>query len=111
MIPGMWIYTLDDRVLNSALIEYLELIEAFPEGTDLGQAEAELVEPDYYEIVAMMGSGDEALLHSCEDPEEAYVVYELLVATLARGAFRDGTAILEPVSVHLLLERERQSHN
>ncbi len=111
MIPCMWIYTLDDRVLNSALIECLELIETFPEGTDLDEAASDLVEVDFYEIVATLGSGDEALLHACEDPEEAYLVYELLAATLARGAFRDGTAILEPVSVHLLLERERQSHN
>ncbi len=111
MILSMWIYTLDDRIMNSALIECLEIIETFPEDTDPEQVESELVEPDYYEIVAVMSSGDEALLHSCEDPEEAYLVYDLLAATFARGTYRDGTAILEPTSAHLLLERERQSHN
>lgn len=111
MIRGMWIYSLDDRVINSALIESLEIIETFPEDADPEQVESEMVEPEFFEIVAVMASGDEALLHSCEESEEAYLVYDLLAATLARGAFRDGTPIMEPTSVHLLLERERQSHN
>lgn len=111
MIASMWIHSLDDRVLNSALFESLEIIESFPEDTDPEQVEAELVEPEFYEIVAVMSSGDEALLHHCEDADEAYLVYDLLAATLARGTYRDGSSILEPTSVHLLLERERQSHN
>lgn len=111
MIATMWILTLDDRVVNSALIESLEIIETFPDGTDPEAVEAELVEADYFEVVAVMASGDEALLHACEEPEEAYAVYDLLAATLARGAHRDGTPILEPVSVYSLLERERQAQN
>lgn len=111
MIPGMWLYSLDDRVLNSALIESLEVIETYPDGTDPLEIESSLVEADFYEVVAVMASGDEALLYACEEQDEAFLVYDLLAALLARGTYRDGAPITEPVSVLKLLEQERKAHN
>ncbi len=107
----MWIHTLDDRVMNSALIESIEVVDAYADDVDPDQIEAELAEPEYHELVAVTASGDEALLYMCEDAEEAFLAFDVLTATLARGAFRDGTPVNEAVSVHQLLERERQSHN
>ncbi|MBW7915281.1 MAG: hypothetical protein H3C53_01135 [Trueperaceae bacterium] len=107
----MWIYSLDDRVLNTALLESMEVVETFPDDVAIEDIEATIAEPDFYEVVAIMSSGDEALLYSCEDQDEAYVVYDLLATILARGTFRDGSPVQAPISVLDLLDRERQAHN
>ncbi|HNQ99575.1 MAG TPA: hypothetical protein PKN52_06215 [Trueperaceae bacterium] len=107
----MWIRTLDDRVINSQQIESLEVVETYADEVDPQDIEAELVEPEYFEIVAVLASGDEALVHVCEDEQEAFLAYDLLTATLARGTYRDGTRVSEVASLVDLLERERQSHN
>ncbi len=107
----MWIYSLDDRVINTALLESLEMVETFPDEVPLDEIDAGVAEPDFYEVVAIMSSGDEALLYTCEEQDEAYVVYDLLATILARGTFRDGSQVLAPISVPDLLTRERQAHN
>ena len=107
----MWIRTLDDRVINSEQIESLEVVETYPDEVDPQDIEAELVEPDYFEVVAVLASGDEALIHACGAEQEAFLAYDLITATLARGTYRDGTRVSEVTSLVELLERERQSHN
>lgn len=112
----MWMWTLDAKLINLALVESIELLEVFPEGTELDGsgldgAEDDTPEPDYLELVAVLPSGREAVLFDSESAEEAQQAYETVAAFVARGGLIDGLQPREPVSVALLLERARPSKN
>ncbi len=107
----MWMWTLDAKLINLALVESIELLEVFPEGTDLDDAEADELEPDYLELVAVLPSGREAVLFDSENAEEAQQAYETVASFVARGGLIDGLRPHEPVSVAMLVERSRPSKN
>lgn len=107
----MWMWTLDAKLINLALVESIELLDVFPEGTDLDGAEDDGLEPDYLELIAVLPSGREAVLFDSESAEEAQQAYETVAAFVARGGLIDGLQPREPVSVALLLERARPSKN
>lgn len=107
----MWMWTLDAKLINLANVESIELLEVFPEGTDLEDADADALEPDYLELVAMFPSGNEALLFESEAIEEGQLALEVVASFVARGGLVDGLPLHEPVSVSLLLERTRAPKN
>jgi len=112
----MWMWTLDAKLINLATVESIELLEVFPEGTDLealdDQAlDDEALEPDYLELVAMLPSGREAVLFDSENAEDGQQAFEAVAAFVARGGLLDGIPLHEPVSVALLLERTRTTKN
>ena len=107
----MWMWTLDAKLINVALVESIELLEVFPEGTELDGVEDDALEPDYLELVAVLPSGREAVLFDSESAEEAQQAYETVAAFVARGGVIDGLQPREPVSVAMLLERARPSKN
>jgi len=107
----MWMWTLDAKLINLANVESIELLEVFPEGTDLEDVDDEALEPDYLELVAMFPSGREALLFESEGVEEGQQALEAVASFVARGGLVDGLPLHEPVSVVLLLERARSAKN
>jgi len=107
----VWMWTLDAKLINLALVESIELLEVFPEGTDLDGVEDDALEPDYLELVAVLPSGREAVLFDSESAEEAQQAYEKVAAFVARDGLIDGLRPREPVSVAMLLERAHPSKN
>ncbi len=107
----MWMWTLDDRLVNMNLVESVELLEVYPDDADQAQVEAGALEAEYFELVAVLGSGQETLLFDSEDAEQAYLAYDLLAKLLARGSTVDGAPITEPISMFDLLDKERSTHN
>ncbi len=107
----MWMWTLDAKLINLSAVESIELLEVFPEGTDLEDMEDDALEPDYLELVATLPSGQEALLFESESVAEAQQAYEAVASFAARGGLLDGLPLHEPVSVALLLERTRAPKN
>jgi len=107
----MWIWTLDDRLINADLVESIELLEVYPENADSAQLEVGALEPEAYELVAVMASGQETLLYDTEDGEAAYQAYEALAALVARGTFLDGTTPTKPISVFELVGSTRGPQN
>ncbi len=107
----MWMWTLDAKLINLELVESIELLEVFPEGTDLDEAEEGSLEPDYLELVAFLPSGREAVLFDSESAEEAQQAYETVAAFVARDGIVDGLEPRDPVSVSMLLERMRTTKN
>ena len=107
----MWMWTLDAKLINLATVESIELLEVFPEGTDLETLDDEALEPDYLELVAMLPSGREAVLFDSENAEDGQQAFEAVAAFVARGGLLDGIPLHEPVSVALLLERTRTTKN
>ncbi len=106
----MWMWTLDAKLINLAAVESIELLEVFPEGTDLEEAD-DTLEPEYLELVAMLPSGHEALLYDSEDAEDAQQAYEAVAAFVAGGGSLDGLPLHQPVSVAMLLQRSRAAKN
>lgn len=82
----MWVWTLDDRLVNLDVVESLEVIEVYPDDVDPAQLEAGAVEPDLYELVAVSTGGVEYVLYDTEDPESLYQVFQALAETVAGAA-------------------------
>lgn len=107
----MWIWSLDDRLINVDLVESIELLEVYADGADPVQLEAGAVEPEAFELVAVMASGHETLLFDTEDVDVAYKAYESLADLVARGTLASGAAPTKPVSVIELLDHDRRTQN
>lgn len=107
----MWMWTLDDKLINLAQVESIELLEVYPDDSDPEQIEAGSLEPDYLELVAFLASGRDALLFDTEDPDAAHQAYEIVASFVAREGTIDGISTTEPISVEMLLERARNSKN
>lgn len=107
----MWMWTLDAKLINLALVESIELVEVFPEGTEQERIDSGELEPEYLELVAVLPSGREAVLFDTDEAEVAHQAYETIAAFVARSGLIDGMPSTEPVSVTILLERVRNAKN
>lgn len=107
----MWMWTLDAKLINLAQVESIELLEVYAEGTPDEEIDATALEPEYYELVAFLPSGNDAVLYESEDVEAAHQAYEMVAAFVSRDGLIDGVVTGEPVSVTLLLERMRNAKN
>ena len=96
----MWVWTLDDRLVNLDAMESIEVIEVYPDDVDQAQLEAGAAEPDLFELVAVSTGGVEYVLFDSEDGETAYQAYQALAAAVAGGP---ATAPGRPVWVADLL--------
>ena len=82
----MWLWTLDERLVNLDVVESLEVVEVYADDIDPAQLEAGAAEPDLYELVAVSTGGVEYVLYDSEDAEALYKVFHALAATVAAGA-------------------------
>ena len=82
----MWVWTLDDRLINLDVVESIEVIEVYPDVVDAAQLEAGAAEPDLYELVAVSTGGVEYVLFDAEEAEPVYQAFQALAATVAGGA-------------------------
>ena len=53
----MWNRSLDDKLVNLAVAEALDLIDVYPEDASPEAIDAGTVPPDLYEVVAFMPGG------------------------------------------------------
>ncbi len=100
----MWIRSVDERLVNLAVVEAVELLDVFPEDASPEAIEAGTVPADGYEIVAYLPSGWEAVLFGSEHAEEAERALAFLTgllatdevsATLGGGRVRGLAALME----------------
>lgn len=107
----MWMWTLDDRLINMDLVESLELVDCYPEDAEPSDIETGTTEPDFFELVARLASGDETLLFESDDAEEAFMAYDLLASVLSNPLAYSDDGVNEPFSVYHLLESAKQIAN
>ncbi len=107
----MWLWSLDERLINMDLVESIEVLEIFPEGTDPAQLEAGAAEPDLVELVAILASGDEAVLYDGEDPQDVYRAFEAVSRVVASGKTADGRTLEVPLTVADLMTPSGQRAN
>lgn len=100
----MWMWTLDDRLINMKLVESLELVDCYLEDPAVSDREAETTEPEFFELVATLASGDEALLFESDDADEAFMAFDLLASVLSNPRAYSADGVTEPLSVYHLLE-------
>lgn len=98
----MWLWSLDERLINVAMVESIEVLEVYPEDADPAQLEAGAVEPDLVEVVAVLASGDEAVLFEGEDADEVYRAFEL-TARLVASSGSSSALSSEPLRIADLL--------
>ncbi len=79
----MWVWTLDERLVNLDVVESLEVIEVYPDDVDPAQLEAGAAEPDLYELVAVSSGGVEYVLYDSEESDALYRVFQALAEIVA----------------------------
>jgi hypothetical protein len=79
----MWIRSLDDKLVNLAVAEAIDLVDVFPEGTSPEAIEAGTVPPETYEVIAFMPGGWDAPIFASERPDEAERALSFLAGLLA----------------------------
>ena len=109
MATGM--LSADQQLLNLDAVEYLDVIDVFPDDADPADVEAGTVAPAYAELVAHLGSGDEVIMFDDEDPEVVLHAFELLKAYLAAGPMFDAARGGQVPSVQDLIDRSSAQKN
>ena len=79
----MWIRSLDDKLVNLAVAEAIDLVDVFPEGASPEAIEAGTVPPDAYEVIAFMPGGWDAPIYASDRPDEAERALSYLAGLLA----------------------------
>lgn len=79
----MWIRSLDDKLVNLAVAEAVDLIDVYPEDASPEAIDAGTVPPDLYEVVAFMPGGWDAPIFASERPDEAERALAFLAGLLA----------------------------
>lgn len=74
----MWIWTLDEKLLNLSQVETVELVETYEEDADFDDIESGEAEPASYEVIAFLSSGRETVLYWHEQEALVHRAYELL---------------------------------
>lgn len=79
----MWMRSLDEKLINLAQAEAIELVDVFPEDASPEAIDAGSVPPIAFEVVAYMPAGWEAPLYSSERGDETERAYAFLTGLLA----------------------------
>lgn len=79
----MWIRSLDEKLINLAVAEAIELVDVFPEDASPDAVDAGSVPPIAFEVVAFMPAGWETPLYSSEHADEAERALSFLAGLLA----------------------------
>lgn len=74
----MWIWTLDEKLLNLNLVESIEVTDAYGEETDPDDILSGEAEPSGFEVIAFLSSGNEVILYWHEQEALVHRAYELL---------------------------------
>lgn len=106
----MWMWTSDERLINTDLVESISLYPNIPDDADVEEYLTGELEADYFELVAHTASGDEAVLYETEDEEQAQLAYTVLAVALAFAAGGDAE-LGAPFSVQDLLDEHRKQSN
>ena len=106
-----WMLSADQQLLNLDAVEFVDVIDVFPDDADPAAVEAGTVEAAYAELVAHLGSGDEVVLFDDEDPDVVLHAFELLKAHLAAGPVFDAARGGQVLSVQDLVDRASAQKN
>ena len=101
----MWLWTLDEKLLNLNQVETLEVAGVYGEGEGLDALENPESEPSSYEIVAFLASGDEAVLYWHEQEEVIYQAFELLAEFIGAHDMIDSFSQGEVLSLSGLMKK------
>lgn len=74
----MWIWTLDEELLNLSQVETIEIVANYGEDADLDDIASDEVEPEDHEVVAFLASGNEKTLFRHQDEDAVQQALELL---------------------------------
>jgi hypothetical protein len=106
-----WMLSADQQLLNLDAVEFLDVIDVYPDDADPEAVDAGTVTPAYAELVAHMGSGDEVVMFDDEDPEVVLHALELLKGFLAAGPMIEATRGGQILSVQDLVDRASAQKN
>jgi len=106
-----WMLSADQQLINLDAVEFLDVIDVFPDDADPEAVDAGTIEPAYAELVAHLGSGDEVVMFDDEDPDAVQHAFELLKAYLASGPVFDAARSGQILSVQDLIDRSSAQKN
>jgi hypothetical protein len=99
----MWMWTLDEQLLNLGQVETVNLVPVYSDDADLDTLEE--VDPVFYEVIAFLGSGGEVVLFQHPDESLALQALELLAAFIGAHDMLDSFTKGEILSLAELMEK------
>jgi hypothetical protein len=82
-----WLLSADGQLVNLDNVEYLDVLDVFPEDAPADEITAGEIEPTYSELVAFLASGHELVLFDDEDADVVMHAFELLKGYLSSPGF------------------------
>lgn len=99
----MWMWTLDEQLLNLNQVETINLVPVYSDDADLDSGEE--VDPVFYEVIAFMSSGSEVVLFQHPDESLVLQALELLAAFIGAHDMLDSFTKGEILSLAELMDQ------
>lgn len=106
-----WMLTADQQLLNLDAVEFIDVVDVYPDDTDPDAIDEGRATPAYAELVAHLPSGEELVLFDDEELDAVLHALELLKAHLASGAALDAMRGGAIPSVQDLIDRSGAQKN
>lgn len=107
----MWIWTLDEELLNLGQVETIEAVSNYPEGANFADVADDEVEPEDFEIVAFLASGAEVTLFRHHDEALVMQALELLAQFIGAHDMMDGMTQGRVLSLAELMNKAGKDKN
>lgn len=106
-----WMLTADQQLLNLDAVEFLDVLDVFPDDVDPEAIDAGQATPAYAELVAHLGSGEELVMYDDEDPEAVLHALELLKGFVTSSPSFEAMRAGQVLSVQDLIDRSSAQKN
>lgn len=106
-----WMLTADQQLLNLDAVEFIDVVDVYPDGTDPDAIDEGRATPAYAELIAHLPSGEELVLFDDEELDAVLHALELLKAHLASGPALDVVRGGQIPSVQDLIDRSGAQKN
>jgi hypothetical protein len=106
-----WMLTADQQLVNLDAVEFIDVLDVYPDDTDPDAIDEGRATPAYAELVAHLPSGEELVLYDDEEADAVLHALELLKAFLASGPAMDALRAGQILSVQDLIDRSSAQKN
>jgi hypothetical protein len=109
-LMATWLLSSEGQLVNLDNVEYLDVLDVFPEDAPADDIAAGEIESAYSELVAFLASGHEIVLFDDEDADVVMHAFELLKGYLVSPGF-EAVHAGQVVSIQDLVDRASAKKN
>lgn len=106
-----WMLTADQQLLNLDAVEFIDVLDVYPDDADPDAIDEGRVAPAYAELIAHLPSGEELVLYDDEEIDAVLHAFELVKAFVASGLTLEATFVGRVPAVQDLIDRASAKKN